>query len=115
MTKPENREMSIRQCDVCVDPPGSLVKYVCMYMRFTVMFYSKDTFHLLLCSKLFRFQVYFQRVLSQKTPRRAQILSFVAGFGCIVMAVPAVLIGAIAKSTGASHDIVVHLQAYLGV
>ncbi|KAI0240484.1 High-affinity choline transporter 1 [Lamellibrachia satsuma] len=47
-------------------------------------------------------QVYFQRVLSQKTPRRAQILSFVAGLGCFLMAVPAVLIGAIAKSTGAS-------------
>ncbi|KAI0229265.1 High-affinity choline transporter 1 [Lamellibrachia satsuma] len=44
-------------------------------------------------------QAYFQRVLSQKTPRRAQILSLVAGLGCIVMAVPAVLIGAIAKST----------------
>ncbi|KAI0235366.1 High-affinity choline transporter 1 [Lamellibrachia satsuma] len=44
-------------------------------------------------------QVYFQRVLSQKTPRRAQILSFVAGLGCFLMAVPAVLIGAIAKST----------------
>ena len=44
-------------------------------------------------------QVYFQRVLSSKTEGTAQILSFVAAFGCIFMAVPAVLIGAIAKST----------------
>ncbi|KAI0229264.1 High-affinity choline transporter 1 [Lamellibrachia satsuma] len=44
-------------------------------------------------------QAYFQRVLSQKTPRRAQIMSIVAGFGCIVMSVPAVFIGVIAKST----------------
>lgn len=58
--------------------------------------------------KLFRFinkpfflpQVYFQRVLSSKTAGRAQILSYVAAFGCIIMAIPPVLIGAIAKSTG---------------
>ena len=45
-------------------------------------------------------QVYFQRVLSSKSAKRAQILSITAAFGCIFMAVPAVLIGAIAKSTG---------------
>ena len=45
-------------------------------------------------------QVYFQRVLSSKTAGRAQILSYVAAFGCIIMAIPPVLIGAIAKSTG---------------
>lgn len=43
-------------------------------------------------------QVYFQRVLSSRSAKRAQFLSFIAAFGCIVMAVPAVLIGAIAKS-----------------
>ena len=32
--------------------------------------------------------------------RGAQVLSFAAGFGCMFMAIPAVLIGAIAKSTG---------------
>ena len=37
--------------------------------------------------------------MSSKTEKTAQILSFVAAFGCIFMAVPAVLIGAIAKST----------------
>ena len=46
------------------------------------------------------FQVYFQRVLSAKSAARAQILSFVAAFGCIVMAAPAVLIGIIAAGTG---------------
>ncbi|XP_052070657.1 high-affinity choline transporter 1-like [Mytilus californianus] len=44
-------------------------------------------------------QVYFQRVLSAKTAANAQILSFVAAVGCIVMALPAVLIGAIATET----------------
>ncbi|PIK56576.1 putative high-affinity choline transporter 1-like [Apostichopus japonicus] len=44
-------------------------------------------------------QVYFQRVLSSKSAERAQMLSFIAAFGCIVMAVPSVLIGAIARNT----------------
>lgn len=41
-------------------------------------------------------QVYFQRVLSSKTAGRAQVLSYVAAAGCILMAIPPVLIGAIA-------------------
>jgi len=45
-------------------------------------------------------QVYFQRVLSSKTAGRAQILSYVAAFGCVIMAIPPVLIGAIARATG---------------
>lgn len=44
-------------------------------------------------------QVYFQRVLSSKTAGRAQVLSYVAAFGCLIMAIPPVLIGAIAKAT----------------
>ncbi|KAI0222413.1 High-affinity choline transporter 1 [Lamellibrachia satsuma] len=44
-------------------------------------------------------QVYFQRVLSSKSAFRAQVLSYVAAVGCIVMAAPAVLLGAIAAST----------------
>ncbi|KAG8252645.1 hypothetical protein J6590_053177 [Homalodisca vitripennis] len=44
-------------------------------------------------------QVYFQRVLSSKSAGRAQILSYVAAFGCIIMAIPPVLIGAIARNT----------------
>lgn len=44
-------------------------------------------------------QVYFQRVLSSKSARGAVIVSYVASFGCILMAVPPILIGAIAKST----------------
>ncbi|XP_046391877.1 high-affinity choline transporter 1 isoform X2 [Ischnura elegans] len=44
-------------------------------------------------------QVYFQRVLSSKSAARAQILSYVAAFGCILMAIPPVLIGAIARAT----------------
>ncbi|XP_050719785.1 high-affinity choline transporter 1-like isoform X1 [Eriocheir sinensis] len=44
-------------------------------------------------------QVYFQRVLSSKSGHKAQILSYVAAFGCLIMAVPPVIIGAIAKVT----------------
>lgn len=44
-------------------------------------------------------QVYYQRVLSQSTVRGAQVLSYVAGAGCIFCAIPAILIGAVAAST----------------
>ncbi|XP_027208714.1 high-affinity choline transporter 1 [Penaeus vannamei] len=44
-------------------------------------------------------QVYFQRVLSARTSKQAQMLSFVGSFGCFFMAVPACIIGAIAKAT----------------
>ncbi|CAG0880895.1 unnamed protein product [Cyprideis torosa] len=43
-------------------------------------------------------KVYFQRVLSSKTAGRAQILSYVAAIGCIVMAIPSVIVGVVAKS-----------------
>jgi len=44
-------------------------------------------------------QVYFQRVLSAKSAKKAMYLSFCAAVGCIVLAIPPVLIGAIARST----------------
>ncbi|VDD94504.1 unnamed protein product [Enterobius vermicularis] len=44
-------------------------------------------------------QVYFQRVLSSKSSSGAQMLSFIAGAGCILMAIPPALIGAIARNT----------------
>ncbi|XP_052781721.1 high-affinity choline transporter 1-like [Mya arenaria] len=44
-------------------------------------------------------QVYFQRVLSASSVRNAQLLSYVAAFGCVVMSIPSVLIGAIATVT----------------
>jgi solute carrier family 5 (high affinity choline transporter), member 7 len=44
-------------------------------------------------------QVYFQRVLSARTEKSAMYLSYIAAFGCFLMAIPSVLIGAIAKST----------------
>jgi high affinity choline transporter 7 len=40
-------------------------------------------------------QVYFQRVLASRDDRTAVRLSVAAGFGCMAMAVPAVIIGAI--------------------
>ena len=47
-------------------------------------------------------QAYFQRVLSSSSATYAQVLSFLAAFGCLVMALPAILIGAIGASTGNS-------------
>ncbi|XP_013781010.1 high-affinity choline transporter 1-like [Limulus polyphemus] len=44
-------------------------------------------------------QVYFQRVLSSKSVFKAQMLSYVASVGCLLMAVPAVMIGVVAKAT----------------
>eukprot|EP00794_Sanderia_malayensis_P015049 gene15049-16602_t len=44
-------------------------------------------------------QVYFQRVLSSKSYKRAQYLSFYASIGCVIMAVPSIIIGAIGAST----------------
>ncbi|XP_063716086.1 high-affinity choline transporter 1-like [Symsagittifera roscoffensis] len=43
-------------------------------------------------------QVYFQRVLSSRSVGRAIGLSFSGGIGCFVMAIPAVLLGAAARS-----------------
>lgn len=40
-------------------------------------------------------QVYFQRVLAARSERAAVRLSLVAGVGCLIMAIPAVIIGAI--------------------
>uniref|UniRef100_A0A8D0RG79 Solute carrier family 5 member 7 n=1 Tax=Sus scrofa TaxID=9823 RepID=A0A8D0RG79_PIG len=44
-------------------------------------------------------QAYFQRVLSSSSATYAQVLSFLAAFGCMVMALPPILIGAIGAST----------------
>ena len=38
--------------------------------------------------------------MSSKSAKRAQLLSYVAAFGCVIMAIPSVLIGAIAAATG---------------
>lgn len=57
-------------------------------------------------------QVYFQRVLSASSASYAQVLSFLAAFGCLVMAVPSVLIGAIGASTGKyyTHSVFVTIE-----
>jgi high affinity choline transporter 7 len=57
-------------------------------------------------------QVYFQRVLSQKSAGRAQLLSFLAAIGCFIMAIPAVLIGAIGASAGVFYSLYTSI-AYL--
>ncbi len=47
-------------------------------------------------------QVYFQRVLASPDEKTAVRLSFVAGIGCALMAIPAVIIGAIGATAPAS-------------
>merc|ERR1719431_2256187 len=56
-----------------------------------------DVYILLICGGI-PWQAYFQRVLSVKQVHHARILSFVAAIGCFVMAVPSVLIGAVATT-----------------
>lgn len=58
-----------------------------------------DSFLLLIFGGL-PWQVYFQRVLSARTVGTAKYLSFVGGLGCLIMAIPSVLIGAIAVNAG---------------
>ncbi|XP_026522733.1 high affinity choline transporter 1 [Notechis scutatus] len=57
-----------------------------------------DDFFLLMLGGI-PWQAYFQRVLSSSSAMYAQMLSFLAAFGCLVMAIPSVLIGAIGAST----------------
>ncbi|KAM9173839.1 high affinity choline transporter 1 [Pangshura tecta] len=57
-----------------------------------------DNFFLLMLGGI-PWQAYFQRVLSSSSAIYAQVLSFLAAFGCLVMALPAILIGAIGAST----------------
>ncbi|XP_066475593.1 high affinity choline transporter 1-like [Tiliqua scincoides] len=44
-------------------------------------------------------QTYFQRILSASSTKQAKLLSYLSGVGCFVMAIPSVLIGAVAAST----------------
>ncbi|XP_031814643.1 high affinity choline transporter 1 [Sarcophilus harrisii] len=57
-----------------------------------------DNFLLLMIGGI-PWQPYFQRVLSSSSATYAQLLSFLAAFGCLVMALPGILIGAIGAST----------------
>ncbi|KAF7252926.1 High affinity choline transporter 1 [Varanus komodoensis] len=57
-----------------------------------------DNFLLLMLGGI-PWQAYFQRVLSSSSATYAQVLSFLAAFGCLIMALPAILIGAIGAST----------------
>lgn len=45
-------------------------------------------------------QTYFQRVLSAASTGQARLISYLSGLGCFAMAIPSVLIGAVAASTG---------------
>ncbi|XP_046455618.1 high-affinity choline transporter 1-like [Daphnia pulex] len=45
------------------------------------------------------YQAYFQRVLSAKTSRQAQWLSYIAALLCTLLSIPSILLGGIAKNT----------------
>ena len=49
----------------------------------------------------------FQRVLAARTPRQGQWLGLIGGLCCMIPAIPALLLGAVAVSAGESPD---HLQ-----
>ena len=53
----------------------------------------------------FLLQVYFQRVLSCRTSKQAQILSYAASIGCLLLAFPPAILGTLAKAAG-SHQLV---------
>ncbi|XP_048349988.1 high-affinity choline transporter 1-like [Sphaerodactylus townsendi] len=44
-------------------------------------------------------QTYFQRVLSASSAKQARFISYLSGMGCFILAIPSVLIGAVAAST----------------
>ncbi|XP_009982168.1 PREDICTED: high affinity choline transporter 1-like [Tauraco erythrolophus] len=56
-----------------------------------------DFFYLVLGS--IPWQTYFQRVLSAASPGQARLISYLSALGCFLMAIPSVLIGAVAAST----------------
>ncbi|NWR66614.1 SC5A7 protein, partial [Bucorvus abyssinicus] len=56
-----------------------------------------DFFYLVLGS--IPWQTYFQRVLSASSPGHARLISYLSGLGCFSMAIPSVIIGAVAAST----------------
>ena len=74
----------------CTIPKNSNSKYPKLWL--------KTTNHCQIIQKI-SLQVYFQRVLSSKSASKAELTSYIAAFGCIIMAVPPVLIGGIAKAT----------------
>ena len=45
-------------------------------------------------------KVYFQRVLACRTPKQAQMISYAAGVGAILLAAPPICLGVIARVTG---------------
>ncbi|CAG0886997.1 unnamed protein product [Darwinula stevensoni] len=55
-------------------------------------------------------QVYFQRVLSSRTASNAKMLSYVAAVGCILMAIPPVLVGGLAKVAGEAPDLLHRIE-----
>ena len=82
-------------------------KWSCVIILF-IKFYKTDLERFFLSSAICYFQTfgtipwqtYFQRVLSVKTAKYAQILSIAGGFGAFLLAIPSVLIGIASFGTG---------------
>ncbi|XP_055356462.1 high-affinity choline transporter 1-like isoform X2 [Paramacrobiotus metropolitanus] len=66
-----------------------------------------DTYMVLLLGGI-PWQEFFQRVLAAKTTRNAQMLSYVGTVGCAVMAIPSILIGAVARSADWTNTTIGH-------
>ena len=49
---------------------------------------------------ILKIQVYFQRVLACRSSKQAQTISYLAGFGALVLAAPPICLGVIARVTG---------------
>ena len=61
------------------------------------------------------FQIYFQRILSQKTVANAKLASYLTAVFAIICSFPAMIVGAVAKSTGKPvlHKLSLVLISYL--
>ena len=56
-------------------------------------------------------QVYFQRVLAAKSSTNARMLSFIGALGCIIMAIPPIIIGGIGSSAGSCYTMIITVMA----
>ncbi|KAK7507892.1 hypothetical protein BaRGS_00000857 [Batillaria attramentaria] len=86
-----------------------VVQLICIFVGLAPYIGSFIDFYLLLILGGIPWQVYWQRALSAKTAQVSRVLSVIAGFGCMIMAVPAVLMGAVAATadwneTSYGHD-----------
>ncbi|KAK8758079.1 hypothetical protein V5799_004289, partial [Amblyomma americanum] len=71
---------------------------IALFYTFTGGLYSVAYTDVVQLVAIFFGLVYFQRVLSSRTAEGAELLSYMAALGCLFMAIPPVVIGAVAKA-----------------